>query len=348
MTNQRPDLSGVSPEVLAYIEALEGKLASSSSRGRTAPRPSEPLEPSEPPTTINVITISANGLAKRTPRHLYARQRRGGMGVFDLDTDEDDPPAFMVAADEAAGIALITNHARAFHLPVSQIMQTDVRGRGQSIIAGLGLQADERLAVVMPDRGGSQAMLITARGQVRRYGANVLGRNLRPGTLLYETKAGGAPAAGCWTSGKGDLIIVTSRGRGIRFAERQVPVRGTLGMRVDPDDVVVGAAGVHANGGVFLLTEEGKGTVRLMHGFTANKAPGSGGKVAMKATRMIGAVPVPKPGDANAHADIFIISQLGKMIRFSAADVPPKEGVVQGVNCMSLRADLCTAVSISG
>jgi hypothetical protein len=38
---------------------------------------------------------------------------------------------------------------------------------------------------------------------------------------------------------------------------------------------------------------------------------------------------------------VMIMSKLGKVIRFVAGEVPPKEGVVQGVNCMSLRADVC-------
>ena len=38
---------------------------------------------------------------------------------------------------------------------------------------------------------------------------------------------------------------------------------------------------------------------------------------------------------------------LGKIIRFAAAEVPAKEGVVQGVNCMALRADECVALVVS-
>ena len=38
------------------------------------------------------------------------------------------------------------------------------------------------------------------------------------------------------------------------------------------------------------------------------------------------------------------IARLGKVIRFRSAEVPAKEGVVQGVNCMALRADDTMAV----
>jgi DNA gyrase subunit A len=75
-----------------------------------------------------------------------------------------------------------------------------------------------------------------------------------------------------------------------------------------------------------------------MAGFRLNKAPGAGDKVAMKTDKLVGAVTV-QPED-----DVFIVSQLGKLIRFNAGEVPAKTGVVQGVNCMALRNDEATAV----
>ena len=89
------------------------------------------------------------------------------------------------------------------------------------------------------------------------------------------------------------------------------------------------------------MGEDGKGTIRLMRGLRANKAPGAGGKAAIKADAVRGAVTV-REGD-----DLFLISRLSKIIRFAADEVPAKEGVVQGVNCMSLRADEVVAVAVS-
>jgi DNA gyrase subunit A len=181
--------------------------------------------------------------------------------------------------------------------------------------------------------------LVTRLGQVRRWRYNVLGRNLQPGTILYDIREGGAPAAACWTTGESDLFIATSKGDAIRFAESQVPVRGCLGIRVDPNDAVVGVAGVRETTGIFLLGADGQGTIRRMAGFSQNKAPGSGGKQAMRADRLVGACTV------NEGDDIFVISQLGKIIRFRADEVPAKEGVVQGVACMALRNDVTAVVT---
>ena len=338
---ERPDLSNVSPEVLAYIEELEGRLATAQERAEEGGRTDAPLEPSEPPTTINVVTISAAGIAKRTLRHLYIRQRRGGMGVFDLDTPDSDPPAFLTMADYGAGLILLTNQGRVFRLPVAEIPEREVRSRGESITARFPMRPGEQLAVVTPDLTNSNAfmVLVTERGQVRRIARQYLGTSLQPGAMLLDPREGGAPAAVCWSAGSDELFIVTRNGQAIRFAERLVPVRGCLGMRVEPGDRVVSVAATTSTGGVFLLGQDGKGTIRLMNGFAANKSPGASGKVAMKADVIVGAIAV------DEQSDLFAISRLGKIIRFQAAEVPPKEGVVQGVNCMSLRADECVAVS---
>ena len=112
---ERPNLTNVDLEVVAYIEALEAELEAMGEQER----PSATPEPSEPPTTLNVITISQQNEAKRTPRHFYGRQRRGGMGVFDLETPEDEPARALVVADEADAFVLFSNFGRAFRWQVS-------------------------------------------------------------------------------------------------------------------------------------------------------------------------------------------------------------------------------------
>ncbi len=354
MNLDRPDLSRTEPAVRDYIKTLEARVEAleaevetltADRRGgrRAAPDVVEelPLEPDEPPTTLNVITISAGGTGKRTPRHLYSWQRRGGMGIFDLETPDDDPPAFLTIADESQNLILVTNQARAFKLPVSRLPVSPVRSRGQLLTQGLPLRPDERLAFVLPQQNTGYAVLLSQRGHVRRLRYHYFGESLRPGTLLYDLKDLGAPATACWTTGEDELFIVTRQGRAIRFAERLVPASGCLGIRLERDDAVAGIAAVQAESGVFMLSADGKGTVRLMAGFAANKAPGAGGRLAMKTDELVGAVTV------TGQDDLFIISQLSKIIRFAAGEVPAKEGVVQGVNCMALRADECMALACS-
>jgi len=346
----RPDLSGTDPGVVAYIEALEAALAALAARREHGPRAGAdeaidemPLEPNEPPTTLNVISVSAGGLAKRTPRHLYARQRRGGMGIFDLEAPEGDPPAFLIVADAAHDLILLTNQARAFRMAVSQVVEAAVRARGASILTGLNLQAAEHLAAMLPAGRGAALALVTEKGYARVLPAHVVGAAMAPGTTLMRAAEYGPLAAACWTSGDGDLFVATQHGLAIRFPERVLPLPGGLAIRLEAGDRPVAVEAVRPPEGesIFLLGADGRCTIRLMGGFAANKAPGGGGKVAMKTDRLVGVVA------ALPEDDLFILSRLSKIIRFKAGEVPAKEGVVQGVNGMALRADTCIVVTAS-
>lgn len=344
---ERPDLRNLPEEVQAYIAYLEEALlrlqnqpAAAALAAAPEPETAEP-EPSEPPTTIQVISISANGLAKRTPRHLYGRQRRGGMGVFDIDLPDGDAPAHLAIADVAAHLLLITNQGRAFRLPVTAIRETAVRDRGSDILSPLAMRPNERLAAVLPADGGSQLALASRKGWVRLIPQVRLGSSLIPGLSFFDTANWGQIAAACWVENDDDLFIATRQGQAIRFAARLIHKNGNLGIRLDAGDEVVAVTAVSEQSQVFLLTNDGKGAMRPMDSFRSNKTLGAGGKAVFKTEELITAVAV-QPQD-----DLFLISQTSKIIRFSAADVPPKSGPVQGVNCMALRNDTVRATAVA-
>jgi len=263
------------------------------------------------------------------------------MGVFDLDAPNDEPPSILAIADESQNLLLITSLARAFRLPVSAIPEMPVRGRGEPILTKLNLLPEEYLAAILPEQAQGYLALASQRGFVRLLRHHVFGEYMKPGIALYDSKAFGPLAAVCWTPGDCDLFIATQQGKAIRFSEKLVPPQGGLGIRLSEGDLAVGIAGVYPDSGVLLLSADGKGTVRTMEGFNANKAPGAGGKSAIASTDIICAM------NTDEKEDVFIISKLSKIIRFQTSEVPVKDGVVQGVICMSLRADQCVAAVVS-
>jgi DNA gyrase subunit A len=185
-------------------------------------------------------------------------------------------------------------------------------------------------------------VLASTRGWVRIVVGAFFGRSLIPGLVVHDPAEGGPLAAACWSNGDADLFLATRQGEAIRISERQVPGRrGRLGARVANGDAVVAVAAVDDGDGVFLLGDDGRGTIRLMRGFRQTKTPGSGTKQALKTERLVAALKV------REQDDLFILSRLGKMIRFGAAEIPPKTGLVQGVNCMALRADETVAAAVA-
>lgn len=329
---ERPDLTGVPENVVAYIEYLESMLPKKKSRADVDPI----REPSEPPTTINLITLSAQGLIKRTPRHHYSRQNRGGMGVFDIELAEDDFARQMLFCDETEPLYVLTSFGRIFLLPLSKIDESPVRAKGTRLTSYLSLHDKETVVTLLAGTGESVSVLTTA-----GYVVNRNRHYLKNGAILYDIGSVGRPLSISWSHPDHDIFVATRNGLGIRFSYKQVHQNGSLAMRLDDGDQLLGITSVPVNGQVLLVTGDGKGTLRLMQGFRPNKSPGAGGKVAIKSDQLIGAIATPE------EADIFIISQLGKLIRFSAADIPSKTGVVQGVNCIALRSDEVTAFAIS-
>ena len=346
----RPDLSNLTPQIRAYIEMLELEIErlNRTAMAKSSVTPSEMEEetapygePSEPETTINIITATAFGTIKRTPRHLYSRQKRGGMGVFDLETPEEEPPALLAEADEAQAILVLTDQGRAFRLPVIGIPEAPVRGKGTSVRSKLRIGDDEKLAFVTPIQAHGYLAAVSRRGFVRLLRHHVFGEYMKQGTQLFDPRQNGTLSSACWTTGEGDLFIATKLGKAIRFAEKLVAPGGTQGIRIEGEDQCIAITAVDDDSQVFLLGADGKGTIRLMENFNPNKSPNAGGKVAMNTDHLIAASAIQE------NNDIFIISRLSKIIRFRAEEVPTKDGVVQGVVCMSLRADIPVAITSS-
>ncbi len=331
----RPDLTDVDPKIRAYIEYLESLVKIKPSKIKDRPFSDNTPEgfvdqieeqlPSELPTTLNIVTISKSGLAKRTARHLYPRQHRGGMGIFDLDVTSPDYPALLTCADETQNLILFSNTARAFRLNVSKINPAPVRSKGEILLQRILLEPDETIVAALVERASGYIALASANGRVRCLRHHLFGEHMKPGTAMYQYKEFGTLVSACWTPGESDLFLATQAGLAIRFSEKLVPPQGDIGIRLAGNDTVVAITSVYPDSGVFLLGADGKGTIRLMPGFAPNKYMGGSGKLALKCQKLVGATTIEQ------NDDLFIITRLGKMIRFKADEVPGTEGVIQGV-----------------
>ena len=350
---QRPDLLGIDPHVVAYIEYLEAQLKPLPSQRKSEKfraveeveppiRADEPALPAESPTSINILTASRLGIAKRTHRHLYNRQHRGGMGIFDLELNQEDQPINLTSVDDSQNLLLFTNRARVYRLNLNRVVDTAIRSKGDSLFDRMPLDAEETLVTILPEKSSGYIALVSASGRMRNLRHHLFGEHMKLGTVMYPFNEFGPLAAACWTNGDGDLLTVTRNGAGIRFSEKLIPPQGDWAIRLSGNDQVVDLTAVYDDSDVIVVGADGKGTLRSMTGFSPNKSMGGSGKQLFKNNRVVGVNAV------NINDDLFIISQLGKIIRFRCDEVPISDGVVQGVICMSLRGDEVVAITSSG
>jgi len=343
---ERPTLDNLPGSVIEYIEYLEAELLKSKTKkdqratsGMDDKVDLTPVDYKEPPTSFNLITISQDGVAKRTYRHEYTRQRRGGIGVFDLETAQNDQPVCLVNADETQTLILFTDHAKAYRLAVTKLEARQIRSKGEFLSSKISIPPGEAIIAALPEQATGYIALMSKSGKVRCLRHHLFGEHMKPGTAMYKFEDFGPLASVCWTSGDSDLFVVTKNGMGIRFSEKIVNPQGTQAIKLSEPDEVVSVVSVTEEDGVLVVSADGKGAIRLMSGFAPNKSAGGSGKIVIKSSKVIGALL------AEPDADIFVISRLSKIIRFHISDVPETTGVVQGVNCISLRADEVAAIT---
>ena len=79
-------------------------------------------------------------------------------------------------------------------------------------------------------------------------------------------------------AGNEDLLIATRGGQAIRFAEQLVARTRLSGHPPGPRRTPAAITPVDDDGVLFLLAGDGKGALRQISSFRANKAPGAGGQ----------------------------------------------------------------------
>jgi len=352
-----------SPALQLYIRTLEQENARLNQeivelrqsmgrrqRAATARDQRTQTAPSPVPTTLHpedmmVITLTAQGQCKRTPLNSYSTQRRGGVGVLDIQTSRDDLVAHLLVARISVGLLVLTNLGRAFRFPVDTLPQTEVRGRGTSLPDRLALPAGESLQAIIAldddDIDHPNLLIATHNGWVHSLRRNYVGPRLQPGTQLFDPKrGGGSPAALALARSQDDVLVALRSGIGIRFPQSLVRRGGVHGIKIKPADAVASITGVSADGAALLVTADGKGIRRLMAGFRANKSAGGQGKFLMNTDALVGAKAV---GD---NDEVLCISSYSKIIRFAAAEIPTKTSTVQGNAVMDCRDNRLAALAL--
>ncbi len=343
-------------DLIAENERLQAELdelrRSHAARPAPAPAPAGPgrdsviraptLDTRRVSDTLMLLTASAEGSIKRTELNAYFRQRRGGLGNYDLRTREGDPAQFLAVADTADTLLALTQSGRAYRLPVTDIPLAERAARGESLGKLLNWPADERLAAMLGFSEADQeryVVLGSRTGFVKRMRGHYFGASLEQGKVVMDPRQTGGPAAAmCLSNGKADILMVSSGGMSTRFNISTAPLQAGPGIKLSGKDTLVGIAPVFEESAVVVVTRDGLGTRRLMEGFTPNKAPGAAGKIIMKSDEVVGIAVAPD------DADLVCLTGFGKLIRFTAEEIPAKTAPVQGVDVVEVRGDTVTAV----
>jgi DNA gyrase subunit A len=290
-----------------------------------------------------VILLTSENYIKRTLVSDYRKQHRGGKGKRGMTTKEQDVIEFMVQANTHDWLLFFTNKGRVFRLKAYEVPAAGLNAKGVAAVNLLQLQPEEKItALIKHEKGANDTgylFMTTVKGTVKKTPIADYA-NIRTNGLIAINLDDGDELR--WirkSSGSDDIIISTSAGQAIRFNESHArsmgrSARGVRGVRLRPNDQVVGMDVADDTKQLLVISQNGYGKSTKVANFPAHNRGGVGIKAAV-VTAKTGPIISVRTIDEDM-AEALLISSKGQAIRVGLKDVPTLGRTTQGVRIMRM------------
>lgn len=287
-----------------------------------------------------VVTISHQGYIKRTPVSAYRLQKRGGKGLQGMATRTEDFVESMFSATTHDTILIFTSYGKVHWLKVYELPEGNRSTRGKAINNLIQMGNNEKVAAVLPIKEFSDTnfvIFVTKGGTVKKTELSAYA-NPRAGGIIAITLNEDELVQARITNGSQDIIISTSEGQSIRFAESDVrpmgrSAAGVRGITLGDKDVVVSMDVVEEGKKILTVSERGSGKRTELDEYRQQGRGGSG-ILTMKVTEKTGRV-VASTLVAD-HDEIMLITNQGQTIRQRASDISVIGRNTQGVRLFNI------------
>jgi len=219
------------------------------------------------------VTLTHRGYIKRLPLDAYRSQHRGGRGVVGArrSTDEDYVE-HSATANTHTDMLFFTNRGRVFRLRTHEIPDVKRQAKGLPVINLIDIDQREKVTALIDMETFSEEqylVMVTKAGQIKKTPAAAYSAVRRNGLIAINLQGDDELNWVRRSSGGDDMLIVTRRGKGVRFAETWVRPTGrdTMGVgaiRLGKGDEVAGFDIANPEGHVLVVTEQGFGKLTPM------------------------------------------------------------------------------------
>jgi len=291
-----------------------------------------------------VVTISHGGYAKTQPLTMYQSQRRGGKGKSATAVKDEDFIEKLLIASTHDTILCFTNLGKVYWLKVYEIPQASRAARGRPIVNILPLQEGERITTILPVNEYADehyVFMATADGTVKKTPLVNFSRPRSTGLIALALDEGDTLIGAAITDGTAEVMLVSSQGKSIRFAEDDVrpmgrTARGVRGIKLQGDARVISLIIPQENGRILTTSINGYGKQTAVEDFPTYGRGGQG-VIAMQCTdrngALIGAVQMFE-GD-----DVMLISDQGTLVRTRSDEISVLGRNTQGVRVIRVAGD---------
>ena len=299
----------------------------------------------------SVLVLTAGGYVKRTNPSEYRTQKRGGVGVVDLNTKEEDVVTNLITTSTHSDLLFFTDQGKVYQCKMYEIPEGRRATKGKSIMNFLSLTSEEKVTSVLAVRksdweGERGLMMFTKKGVAKKSEAAAFKDVRRSGLIAINLHDGDSLIAARFVSKSDEISLITHNGQQIRFKESDVrqmgrTAAGVTAMKLKKEDYIVSADVLEKDmkdAEILVVMEKGYGKTTPAKEYKVQKRGGSGiktAKVTSKTGNVIGGAILIK--EDKAEGELVVMSKKGQVIKLPLKDVPSLGRDTQGVKIMRMR-----------
>lgn len=301
------------------------------------------------PDQESVLVLTSGGYIKRTDPEEYRKQKRGGVGVMDLNTKEEDFITHFITASTHSDLLFFTDKGKAYQIKMYDIPEGKRATRGKSIMNFLSLSSEEKVTSILPMpkevKKGSELslLLVTKLGTGKKVAAESFHDVRRSGIIAIRLDSGDDLVSASFVEKGDNVMVVASDGQSIRFDEADVREMGRAAggvrvMKLDKAVQVVGADTIKKGSNdaeVLVMSANGYGKKTKLSEYKVQGRGGSGIKT-VKVTAKTGELISAKVVNSEVE-EAVAISKKSQVIRCGLNEIPTLGRDTQGVRIMKLR-----------
>jgi len=300
-----------------------------------------------------VVTVSHQGLIKRTSIDAYRQQGRGGVGVRGGGLREDDFLEHLFVSSNHDYLLFFTDHGQCYWLRVYEIPEGSRTAKGRSIRNLIQIAPDDRLRAVLAVSKANfededflnshHVMMTTRNGQVKKTSLEAFSRPRVDGIIAISITDDDQLLEAHLTDGHAYVLIASSGGRAVQFNEEdQVRpmgrnTRGVRGITLEDGEHVVGTV-VSREGQddfcVLTVSQKGYGKRTPISEYPVHSRGGKG-VITHNQSKRTG--PLVAVKGVHADDDLMIVTERGLMIRMDVAPISQMGRNTQGVRLINLK-----------
>ncbi len=288
-----------------------------------------------------VVMISKLGYMKRISVTQYKKQSRGGTGSNSASLVEDDYVNQLFIGSTHDHILFVTNIGKAYWIKVHEIPESSKNARGTNIKSLIAIGADEEITTVVTLREFCEdqyLFMTTANGIVKKVQTSEFSNAKTRGIIGLKLRDGDKLISAIPTDGESEVLLVTRRGKALRFSEKDVRCMGRAssgikGMKLSEGDEISGAIKIEPNDSILLLTEKGYGKRVKFENFNPHGRGTGGQKIFGKTEERGEIVGILAVSDKD---EIVCMTSQGKTLRVTAETITQQGNQSTGVKVVKI------------